>query len=79
MTDTLARLIVEASVLAGAPHPCTVLGHRWKHIGGCGRERPGGGWYSVPVHVCLVCNDCDYGENEEARRIEAEIAGEAEP
>lgn len=49
---------------------CLRDGHAWKFIGcrACGCERSGG--CSIPVHRCTVCNDCDYGENEEACRIE---------
>lgn len=74
MIAPLDRLIIEASVLAGAPHPCQVLGHRWKHIGGmnCGCEgvdaegTPWQGQCSVPVYKCVVCDDSDYGDNTEA-------------
>lgn len=69
------RLIAEASVLAGAPHHCSVLGHRWRHMGGrnCGCENldaDGERWTgrcSVPVYECEACGDCDYGDNAEAR------------
>lgn len=62
---TLARLIAEASVLAGGDHPCHILGHKWAFRGGawCGCE---GGSCSVPVHECEACGDCDYGDNDEA-------------
>lgn len=64
----LQRLIAEASVLGGGEHPCSILGHKWKHIGGshCGCEN---GSCSVPVHECESCGDVDYGENEEASDI----------
>jgi hypothetical protein len=73
-TTDLTRLIAEASVLAGAPHPCTVLGHRWRFKGGrnCGcewRDEDGGtstGSCSVPVYECDACGYCDYGHNAEA-------------
>ena len=73
-TTPLARLIAEASVLAGGDHPCAILGHRWRFSGGswCGCD---GGSCSVPVYECDACGDCDYGENDEAeetRRICAE-------
>jgi hypothetical protein len=31
---TLDRLVAEAAVLAGAKHPCTILGHLWVSTGG---------------------------------------------
>lgn len=73
----LERLIVEAQVLAGAPHPCALLGHKWVHVGGanCGCADEDGrldGCCSVPVHECEACGDCDYGNNEEARERRAE-------
>ena len=65
--NDLTRLIAEASVLAGGKHPCTILGHKWKHIGGRSCDCPGvTGGCSVPVHECEVCGDCDYGDNAEA-------------
>lgn len=73
-TTPLGRLIVEASVLAGGDHPCHILGHVWRHIGGanCGCED---GNCSVPIHECMACGDCDYGDNDDAtetRRVCAE-------
>lgn len=81
-TTDLTRLITEASVLAGAPHPCTVLGHKWVSRGGrwCGCEgtdEDGGKWTgscSVPVHECVVCGDCDYGANAVAAETIRECA-----
>lgn len=70
----LDKLILEARVLAGDPHPCRIFGHRWVFKGGanCGcqwTDEDGGlasGSCSVPVHECEVCGDCDYGQNQEA-------------
>jgi hypothetical protein len=44
-------------------------GHDWQSIGGCNAGC--GDWCgcSVPVNVCSRCKDCDYGDNEDARRI----------
>ena len=72
----LDRLIAEASVLAGGDHPCSVLGHKWKHIGGCNCGCDGGGNCSVPVHECEVCGDCDYGDNEDATATRAACQAE---
>jgi hypothetical protein len=72
----LSRLIAEASVLAGGQHPCAVLGHKWVFRGCAGRERPNGGYYSVPVHECEACGDCDYGDNPEADEIAALVQAE---
>jgi hypothetical protein len=73
MAGDLARLIAEASVLAGGKHPCAVLGHKWIFKGGmnCGCEDAARGC-SVPVHECSVCGDCDYGENDEATETRRE-------
>lgn len=51
-----------------AAAPCAEIGHRWRFLGGrhCGCED---GSCSIPVHVCEVCGDCDYGGNEEAAEI----------
>ncbi len=67
----LDRLIAEALVLAGGPHSCSVLGHKWKSEGGrwCGCRD---GRCSVPVHECEACGDCDYGDNEDADDVRAE-------
>lgn len=52
---------------------CAEVGHRWKHIGGknCGCDE---GWCSFPVHECIACGDCDYGENPEAEKTRADCA-----
>ena len=64
----IERLIAEAKVLAGGDHQCEILGHDWKHVGGCncGCED---GWCSIPVYECRSCGDVDYGENDEADKI----------
>lgn len=74
----LARLIAEASVLAGGDHPCHILGHRWVFRGGmnCGCEPRGD--CSLPVHECEACGDCDYGDNAEAAEIKLECECAAE-
>lgn len=64
----LTRLIVEAKVLAGAPHDCVVLGHRWVFRGGCACCCEDGSC-SLPVNECEACGDCDYGDNAEATAI----------
>lgn len=67
----LDRLIAEASVLAGGDHPCAVLGHKWEFTGcaNCGCDCGG---CSVPVHHCIACGVCDYGDNAEADDIREE-------
>ena len=77
---TLSQLIAEAATLAGAPHPCHILGHRWRFAGGawCGCEGvddQGHRWSgscSVPVHRCEACGDYDYGNNATSAAIRAE-------
>lgn len=44
-------------------------GHEWRSIGGCNAGCGENCHCSVPVNICAVCGDCDYGENEEAREI----------
>lgn len=59
----VARLEREA-----AQASCLKLGrHTWKLLGGanCGCHAEAG--CSVPVYVCTVCGDCDYGQNREAK------------
>ena len=55
--------------LYGPPCPD---GHSWQHIGGknagCHRDCA----CSVPVNRCVVCGDCDYGDNEDATRTISE-------
>lgn len=71
MSNALTKLVLEAQVLAGAAHPCSIFGHKWVYRGGapCGCED---GQCSVPVHECVACGDWDYGESEEAEEIRAE-------
>lgn len=46
--------------------------HDMKHIGGCNAGCDELCVCSIPVHKCTRCSECDYGENEEARRIVAD-------
>lgn len=46
-------------------HPCS-NGHTWIHFGGTNCGCHPDAQCSHPVYVCIVCNDCDYGDNEEA-------------
>jgi len=57
---------LERQVLAA---PCAEVGHRWRHIGGRCACCDDACRCSIPVNECEVCKDCDYGENEEARRV----------
>jgi len=64
-SSELQRLIAEASVLAGAQHPCAILGHKWKTTGG--RQCPfasDAAWpnCSQAVYECESCDDIDYGD-----------------
>lgn len=67
----LAHLIAEATVLAGGDHPCSILGHKWVMRGGASCCCPDGGGCSIPVHECVACGECDYGDTEEAVKIRA--------
>ena len=64
--NELERLAANAIALAGGPHDCRKIGHKWKHVGGanagCGKDCS----CSIPVYECEACGDCDYGDNLEA-------------
>lgn len=53
---------------------CGITGHTWKSLGGtnagCGRDCG----CSRPVNTCIVCGDCDYGENAEGDEIVKDCA-----
>ena len=51
-------------------------GHDWQHIGGCNAGCAEWCCCSVPVQKCSRCGDYDYGDNDEARQIEADCAAE---
>ncbi len=61
----LTRLIIIATAEAGGDHPCEVLGHSWKFIGGTNASCSDVCMCSVPVHECDFCGDCDYGNRKE--------------
>lgn len=68
----IERLAARAVADAGGEHPCHILGHKWKHIGGrnaCCDRGADTCVCSVPVHDCEICGDCDYGDNDEANEI----------
>lgn len=85
MSDLLAELSdaearvdqLRRQIAAG---PCREFGHDWQSSGGrnagCGSDC----YCSVPVNVCAKCNDCDYGENEDAEAVrmkcEREVASD---
>ena len=57
---TLTELIVEATMLAGAGHPCHT-GHVWESEGG--RRCPrGSDNCSQTVYRCARCDEYDYGD-----------------
>ena len=59
--DQLRRRAASAS--------CIEVGHDWKQLGGsnCGCHEDA--CCSVPVYACTKCKDCDYGDNDEARKM----------
>lgn len=77
--DLLKRL---ADLEAQAEHvrreiaqgPCKQYGHEWEPLGGanagCGNDCA----CSVPVHRCVKCSDCDYGDNDEAKQVREKCA-----
>ncbi len=66
---TLSKLVLSAVALAGGPHPCRALGHRWRFIGGANASCSEVCECSVPVHECDICGDCDYGDNTDASEV----------
>jgi hypothetical protein len=48
---------------------CATAGHDRKQIGGRNAGCAPDCGCSVPVHVCTVCGDSDYGDNDEASSI----------
>ena len=52
-------------------------GHAWRLVGGRACDCPDAlGYCSFPVYRCSACGDYDYGDNDEARQIEADCAAE---
>lgn len=66
LADAEARVAAIKQQLAGAT--CAEAGHTWKHIGGRNAACSEDCGCSVPVHVCTVCNDSDYGSNAEGQK-----------
>lgn len=54
---------------AKAKAHCAAHGHTWRSIGGANAGCCDTCNCSVPVFECLICNDSDYGENDEAKEI----------
>lgn len=50
---------------------CAVAGHQWKFVGCAPCLCAPGGGHSIPVHECLCCGDCDYGDNPEGDHVRA--------
>ncbi len=76
MTTELEKLVAIAVAQAGGPHPCAILGHKWKHIGGANAGCHELCNCSVPVHNCEICGDCDYGDNKDADDIKEQCLNE---
>lgn len=68
--DEVARL---ETMMRSAP--CLEVGHRWYSYGGANAGCGEGCGCSVPVNMCAVCGDCDYGDNEEAAKTREECGG----
>lgn len=56
--------------------PCAEVGHRWQHLGGKSAGCCDDCRCSIPVYVCEVCGDCDYGDNDKALETLATCATE---
>jgi len=72
LAETEAR--AEALRRRIAAETCVTAGHDWKHLGG--RDAGCGDLCrcSVPVYVCTLCGDSDYGDNSEADETRARCA-----
>lgn len=75
--DELRRELARLEALS-EHGPCEDHGHDWVSFGGANAGCDSGDecGCSVPVNVCRKCGDCDYGENEEARRTVDECRAE---
>lgn len=76
MTDLSKKLeeaeaLVERLKLQIKQGSCQETGHDWKFLGGrvLGCELEDDCNCSASVHICVKCDDCDYGENEESANI----------
>ena len=71
LTDQLAEAEARVAALRReiAAGPCKDYGHTWKFFGGRNAGCGDGCGCSIPVYVCTKCDDCDYGDNDDARAI----------
>lgn len=55
---------------------CAEVGHDWECLGGahCGCDAEDYQDCSVPVHECKRCHGCDYGDNDDARKVREQCA-----
>lgn len=60
------------------PEQCRENGHVWKFVGGANAGCCDDCACSTSVHQCIICNVCDYGENEETEVIIANCADREE-
>ena len=77
LRDELAEVEALAETLRrriAAETSCAVRGHRMKHIGGMNAGCDDQCSCSIPVHECLDCGDCDYGDNDESQQTMADCA-----
>lgn len=73
--DEFLRLKEKAGeVIKRDPTHCLSNGHTWKFIGGANAGCGPACACSIPVHECIVCGDCDYGDNDEANDKREECA-----
>lgn len=68
LRDELAEAESRAAHLRAriASEGCVTAGHDWQMIGGKNAGCHDDCGCSVPVNVCKVCGDSDYGDNSEA-------------
>lgn len=60
------------------PEQCQESGHVWKFVGGANAGCCEDCACSTSVHQCIVCGDCDYGENDETADIIANCSDREE-
>ena len=76
LSDELAQAEARVDQLRRrvAASSCREVGCDMRFMGGCNAGCDDGCNCSVPVHQCIRCGDCDYGDNPEANETRAQCA-----